>query len=345
LSLETFEEMHRSVQKGNDLDTVMAQAFKPIANICGGGTTFFYRENRGGLWVTHATSGGLKFWQQFHIEDIASVPVEPTYLGGPLGPPTVPSPGAASGEGWECAVWLPLFFHGKLHAALQHFMAAGACDPSKIMPYLARLDGMLNAVTLICGMGDLITLYQKDLEEALLGAVGLRHEETRHHMERVGRYCELISGEMGKSEKFVAQARLAGLLHDVGKIALDLAILDGTHALSPEDREEAEKHPLFTERILTPLKTVSDIVSSAVSHHEREDGKGYPRGLTKEEIDEIAKIVAVADVFDALVADRSYRKGMPRLKVLAMMEASKEQLNADVVAVMRKLVLGGDMIA
>jgi putative two-component system response regulator len=110
---------------------------------------------------------------------------------------------------------------------------------------------------------------------------------------------------------------MAGLLHDVGKIGVPEAVLQKTGRLTPEEFEQMKKHPQVGAHILADLKQVADIVPGVMHHHERYDGKGYPTGLSGEQIPMMGRIICLADCFDAMTSNRTYRKALPLEVALA----------------------------
>jgi len=118
----------------------------------------------------------------------------------------------------------------------------------------------------------------------------------------------------------------AALLHDIGKVGIPLSILDKPGALDDEEYAMIKKHPSIGARILEPIGSYKDIVPMVLQHHERFDGKGYPSGLSGNEIDIGARILSVADVYDALKSDRPYRKGwaLERVVDLITEEAGRQ---------------------
>jgi putative two-component system response regulator len=155
----------------------------------------------------------------------------------------------------------------------------------------------------------------------LARAAELRDHETGKHIERVSRYSELIARRLGLSSDRCELLRIASPLHDIGKIAIPDDILRKPAPLSADERRVVETHTVLGHTILAgsdePLLQLGAEI--AWTHHERFDGGGYPRGLVGEAIPLAGRIVAVADVFDALVSDRVYRAALPVGDVVAVM--------------------------
>lgn len=158
-----------------------------------------------------------------------------------------------------------------------------------------------------------IEAREREIITLLMRAAEHRDTDTGDHVARVSAYVGLIAGALGFSADENRQLTLASTMHDVGKIAVPDAILLKPGPLTPEERAEMERHAEGGARILahsgSPLTRLAAEI--AATHHERWDGKGYPRGLAGEAIPLCGRIVAVADVFDALTSDRPYKKAWP----------------------------------
>lgn len=146
---------------------------------------------------------------------------------------------------------------------------------------------------------------------ALEKATELSDPETGHHILRVASYSALIAEEMGLGQEFVDKIRLYAPLHDVGKVGVPDQILKKGDILSAEEFEEMKKHTIYGYELLSAAKADPMACNIALCHHERYDGTGYPRRLKGEVIPIEARIVAVADVFDALITARRYKAAFP----------------------------------
>ena len=144
---------------------------------------------------------------------------------------------------------------------------------------------------------------------SLAEALDQRDMGTAEHCLTVGHYCELVAEELGMGATYVERLRIAGVLHDIGKVGLPDSILQKPGPLSPQEWEQVRKHPAIGAGILAN-RSFDDIRDWILAHHERPDGTGYPRGLRGAEIPLPAKILAVADAFEAMTADRPYREAM-----------------------------------
>lgn len=147
---------------------------------------------------------------------------------------------------------------------------------------------------------------------ALAGAVDAKDEYTHGHSRRVAEYAQMIAELSGKSDSESWIIYLAGLLHDIGKIGIPDNIINKTDKLTDEEYETVKTHPVIGNKILGSIKKIPALAIAAHYHHERYDGKGYPEGLAGENIPEYARIVAVADTYDAMTSKRSYRAPLPQ---------------------------------
>ncbi len=130
------------------------------------------------------------------------------------------------------------------------------------------------------------------------------------HSKRVSEICEMLSVKLGVNSQTVNKIKVAGLIHDIGKIGIDETILNKPGKLNSDEWKEIVKHPEIGWRILSSISEFSELANNILEHHERWDGKGYPKGLKGEEISREARIIALADSYDAMTSDRSYRQGL-----------------------------------
>jgi putative nucleotidyltransferase with HDIG domain len=143
----------------------------------------------------------------------------------------------------------------------------------------------------------------------LAEAVDVRDSGSTTHSETVGRYAEMIAAELGLDEARVERVKLAGILHDIGKVGVPDEVIQKAGPLDDREWDEMHKHCELGSRLLSGAG-LEDIASWVLAHHERPDGSGYPAGLTRSEIPPEARILAVADAYEAMVADRVYRPGI-----------------------------------
>ena len=155
---------------------------------------------------------------------------------------------------------------------------------------------------------------------ALARAVDAKSRWTAGHSVRVAQMAADIGAVMGLPKQSVENLERAGLLHDIGKIGVPAVLLDKNGKLSHEEYETIKTHPVLGARILAPIKVYSSIIPVVEQHHERYEGGGYPHGIAGEQIDLSARIVAVADAFDAMVSDRPYRLGLSEEQALDIVD-------------------------
>jgi diguanylate cyclase (GGDEF)-like protein/putative nucleotidyltransferase with HDIG domain len=153
----------------------------------------------------------------------------------------------------------------------------------------------------------------------LAEAVDLGFSGSARHSETVGRYAEMMARELGFSEQRISRVRLAGMLHDIGKVGVPGSILSKSDELTPEEFEIIRRHPELGAQILQH-PSLADVSEWVGAHHERPDGRGYPLGLSDGEIALEARIVAVADAYEAMTSDRSYRSSMTHAAACAELE-------------------------
>ncbi|HET7233770.1 MAG TPA: HD domain-containing phosphohydrolase [Longimicrobium sp.] len=186
-----------------------------------------------------------------------------------------------------------------------------------------------------------LELAQAEMLERLAQAAELRDDETGEHVRRVGDLAAGIARAMGLGEGFAAMLRRAAALHDVGKIGIPDAILRKPGPLTPDERVRMNEHAAIGARILaggrSELMAMAERIAAA--HHERWDGTGYPRGLASERIPLEARIVAVADFYDALTHDRPYRPAFhPRLAVQEVERGLGSHFDPDAARALLSLV-------
>lgn len=157
--------------------------------------------------------------------------------------------------------------------------------------------------------------------QSLAAAVDARDSYTRGHSERVAMFAQKIAEAIDDGTQMSDFLRIAGLLHDLGKIGVPDAILNKHGSLTEKERAIIQEHPLLGKTILKRAHQLDQIIPAVLHHHERWDGSGYPDGLTGEDIPLIARILAVADAFDAMTTDRPYRKAMSTEKALREIRA------------------------
>lgn len=161
---------------------------------------------------------------------------------------------------------------------------------------------------------------------ALVEAVYAKDRYTRGHMERVGRIAAVLGKAMKRSEPEVEVLYRAGTLHDIGKIGTPDLVLNKPGALTDSEWETVRLHPIVGANILAPIRVLDPVCTPVRCHHERWDATGYPAKLGQGDIPELARILAVADVCDALHSDRAYRAGLPIPTVRSIIHEGRGRL-------------------
>ncbi len=164
--------------------------------------------------------------------------------------------------------------------------------------------------------------YLDDIAAAFGQVIDAKSPYTGGHSTRVAEYAEAIGKILGLPAERLRWLRRGAFLHDLGKLGVSNAILDKPGRLDPEEWTKVQDHAAHTHAILSRIRVFHELARFSAAHHERLDGKGYPLGLTGDEIPLETRIITVADFYDALTADRPYRKAMPRTEALAVMRES-----------------------
>ena len=187
--------------------------------------------------------------------------------------------------------------------------------PFNVYELLARVKNLLK-----------LRSYINELEHAeqvifsLARAVEAKDEYTEGHCERLSILAEALGKELNLHEADLKILRRGGILHDIGKIAIDDSILLKPGPLTPQEFEIIKEHPVIGENICRPLKTLKPVLPVIRSHQERYDGSGYPDGLKGEKIPIHARIIGIVDCYDALTTDRTYRSALSNDDALKIMD-------------------------
>ena len=213
---------------------------------------------------------------------------------------------------------------------LDNFVIASVLDGPDPLGWIVAVNSMeqaefgsveaslLSSIALILGThvrNTLLFLEQEDLlvsfVSSLVSSLDAKDSYTRGHSERVALVARRLSREIGLPTREQESVHLSSLLHDIGKIGVSDAVLQKPGRLSTSEFEELKRHPVIGAEILSGLKNLRHIIPGVRHHHETFDGAGYPDGLAGNEIPLMARIVAVADAYDAMRSDRPYREGLP----------------------------------
>lgn len=160
---------------------------------------------------------------------------------------------------------------------------------------------------------------------SLATVIEARDPYTGGHTWRVSQYAGKLAEVAGLSEDYIFVVKLGGLVHDLGKIGISDTILLKPDKLTDEEYAIMQEHPRIGQELLSTHPLFPLLMQSVFEHHERVDGKGYPRASGQGQVSQIGKITAIADAFDAMTSNRPFRKGMPLEKALAILEAEKDR--------------------
>ncbi|HZT90647.1 MAG TPA: HD-GYP domain-containing protein [Gaiellaceae bacterium] len=220
---------------------------------------------------------------------------------------------------------IPLFFAPALAAQRWFLMYQ---EQRRLVAELGGVNEQLRAANLSFAKGLIATLDARD-------------QYTAGHSAAVAIYARDIARRMGLSVELCDLAHLCGLVHDIGKIGLPAGLLEKPGALTLDERREMQRHSEIGERILANVDSYAEIAAVVRHHHERVDGQGYPDGLQAEEIPLLARIIAVADAYNAMTSDRPYRDAMPsRVARLRLAQAVETQFDTAVVAAFEAILAG-----
>lgn len=204
---------------------------------------------------------------------------------------------------------------------LDNFSAYNAIIGNIILIMMICFTSMMfRAMAMQTQLANDASQYKKLSEQSLLAithAIEAKDLYTKGHSERVAKYSEMIARKMGYSDDDAKTLYTMALIHDVGKIGIPDAIINKPGALTDEEFKIIKSHPIIGADILKEVDAFEKISEIALNHHERVDGKGYPNGLTGDEISDEVAIVSVADAYDAMTSRRSYRDIMDQTEVRA----------------------------
>jgi len=199
------------------------------------------------------------------------------------------------------------------------------------------LNENANKVEELNQKNEMLADANKDLVSSLVSAIEAKDKYTLGHSQRVSDYAVSIAKKLDMPKEKINEIRIAGMLHDVGKIGISDEILHKPEKLSKDEYEEVKRHPSIGSFILNTLD-LSDSTMEAINyHHERYDGKGYPLGLSGKELSLEAQIIALSDAYDAMTSDRPYRKAMTHEEAITEIKrCSDTQFNPTLVALIEQ---------
>lgn len=236
------------------------------------------------------------------------------------------------GESLQTILQLPLVSNGELRGMINL-----SFNPQRILndDDCNHARQLAEQITIALENAHLIETLEKlnwGTLQALARTVDAKSPWTAGHSERVTDLAIKIARIMGCTKKETTSLHQAALVHDIGKIAIPNTILDKPEKLTDHEFEDIKNHPTIGARILQPISGFADALNIVLQHHERCDGSGYPLGLRGDTISLGAKIIAVADIYDALISERPYRDGWMKDKVLELIqEESGSKLDSEVV--------------
>lgn len=208
---------------------------------------------------------------------------------------------------------------------------------TKIMDYFGKtFAGFLKMLNFIKQEGK----FHKDIALTLVKTLEYYDNYTRGHSERVANWASLIAEKMNLSKYKIEQIYWAGILHDIGKIFVPQSILNKAGKLSPEEFEKIKLHPIKGEELLKKVEGMEEISQIIRHHHERYDGKGYPDGLSGENIPIESRILAVVDSFDAMISERPYKKPLTNEEAIyELKRMSLKQFDGKVVSIFSDIII------
>jgi putative nucleotidyltransferase with HDIG domain len=251
-----------------------------------------------------------------------------------------------SQEGFVCYFGVPLVAKDEIKGVMELFHRSTLEPEQEWLDFMETLAGQvaiaIDNATLYEGLQratiELATAYDATIE-GWSKALDLRDKETEGHTQRVTETSLKLARAMGVEEEEILHMQRGALLHDIGKMGVPDSILLKPDKLTEEEWEIMRKHPVFAYEMLSPIAYLRPALDIPYCHHEKWDGTGYPRGLKGEEIPKAARIFAIIDVFDALTADRPYRKAWSEAQALAhIQEQSGKHFDPQVVVAFLSLL-------
>jgi len=234
--------------------------------------------------------------------------------------------------GGRCEMACPLIARGRVLGVLDAEGESAGCFSEQQFVLFSTFASQAAVAIRNAAMLERTQAVYYQTISTLANALEARDRYTRGHSERVTNLAVRIAHRLGMRDEELDIVRQAGLLHDIGKIGITDDVLNKADGLSKEERGEIEHHPQFGNNILGQLKFLRDACHAILHHHERYDGNGYPGGLLGCDIPMVARVIAVADAWDAMTSDRPYREAMDERKALTEIVGNAgKQFDPDVV--------------
>jgi len=287
---------------------------------CTRGSVMNWDEKEGCLKIVAARSMMTESTQKLFLkpgEGVAGkafVSGQPIFIADPASDPRYLESASATKAGdIEPFVSIPLLVKGRPIGVLNLHAKTGAEPFSDYnVKFLSILAGEAAVMLHNMDMFDNLQIFYLEMVQTLARAVDSKDAYTAEHSDRARVKARRVAQEMGLPDPMVRHVEYAALLHDIGKIGIDEAILLKPGKLTPEEYEEMKKHPIIGHQILAPVKYLGPVAQMVLYHQEWYDGRGYPEGLKGEQIPLGARIVACLDAWDAMMSDRPYRKALGR---------------------------------
>ncbi len=343
-ALTTMAEIDRAILSALDTERIIRTVFTrmreflPYDSVCvtlldpkgqNPGRTYMESDNRLQLFenVEIPTGELEKFISQQELLLVNSPEKLPPYLANDIR------------NGIKLVVLLPLFFKKELAGIITLGLRSSSPPDREDLDQVRQLaDQVAVALANAQLIEDLDALNWGTLR-ALARAVDAKSPWTAGHSERVTEKALQIGRAMGLTPEALDDLHRGGLLHDIGKIGIPVTILDKPGKLNDEEFQLIRAHSGMGARILEPIAAYAHAIPIVLQHHEHFNGKGYPDGLAGEKISMGARILAVADVYDALVSDRPYRSGMDRERVIEIIkEEAGKQFDPNVVEALLEVI-------
>lgn len=313
-SLRVLSEIDKRILSTLDRDEIMDGALKQIRRVAPADAAglFLIEDDSSALRFSHGWFMDLKIGDRVPLDQCSgykTVTTGRTLVRNNLAEEAEPTglDRAMLDRGILSDIFVPIVSKGKVHGLLH----VGCCRVAGFsLDEVATVENLANQLGIALENARLLS----DIEEmfinvvtAFAAAIDAKSPWTKGHSERVTGYALQIAESMGLGHEDLDRLRLAGLLHDIGKIGTYDVILDKPGRLTAEEFDLVKRHPDMGCEILTHIKQFKDILPIIRHHHERWDGSGYPAGLAGEDIPPLARILSVADSFDSMTADRPYR--------------------------------------